>query len=291
MVDDWHKPANWIRDPLGHVFLPRAMLEIGKTLYPNDWTGAEPTTPVILPLPLRSADAPEWQKREAHIVLCRERPDFGRKPLRALSHSSYISRGGFSKGPPIIPRFTDAEWEAAGAIYRRREDAARPAWVRYGQVCKTVTDALRQGQLAFGLRPRAGGAVHPGEFEWWETEGSTLHYRFAWFRMSRTAPFASGLRDDADWICISRDSLSAFLGRFKSSQVSTAKAESDAINYLTGKLKENHNLAKADAEAECKQFEITQRGFRDRVWPNARKDAGLSATAPAGRKRQKKSAR
>ena len=287
----WFNRSQWISDPLGYVFLPRAMLEIGKALFPDDWTGAEPATPVFLPLPLRSADAPEWQKREAHVAFCKERPDFGRKPLDALPHHSYISAGGFSKGPPIIPPFTDAEWKAARAIYQRREDAARPAWVRYAQVCKTVTDACRQGQLAFGLRPGPGGAVYPGKPDWWETEGNTLHYRFGCFRMSSAAPFANGLRDDAEWICISRNSLVAFLARFKSNHPSTAKAESDAIKHLASKLKENPSLTKADAEAECKQFEITQRGFRDRVWPNARKDAGLSATAPAGRKPQKKSAR
>jgi hypothetical protein len=145
----WHTQSKWISDPHSYVFLPRAVLEIGKALYPNEWTGVEPATPVFLPLPLRSADAPEWQKREAHIALCKERPDFGRKPLDALPHHSHISLGGFSKGPPIIPPFTDAEWEAARAIYRTREDAARPAWVRYTQVCKTVTGlAVKDSSLS-----------------------------------------------------------------------------------------------------------------------------------------------
>ena len=109
--------------------------------------------------------------------------------------------------------------------------------------------------------------------------------------MSGIEPFSIGLRGDAEWICISRNSLVAFLARFESNHPSTAKAKLDAIKHLASKLKENPSLTKADAEAECKQFKITQRGFRDRVWPNARKDAGLSATAPAGRKPQKKSAR
>jgi hypothetical protein len=113
------KPVEWISDPIGYVFLPRAMLQIGQALFSDEWTGAEPATPVFLPLPVRSAAAPEWQKREAHVALCKERPDFGRKPLDALPHHPHISLGGFSKGPPIIPPFTDAEWEAARAIYIR----------------------------------------------------------------------------------------------------------------------------------------------------------------------------
>ena len=55
--------------------------------------------------------------------------------------------------------------------------------------------------------------VDLGKPEWWETEGNKLHYRFEWFRMSSAAPFANGLRDDADWICIARDSLDALLVR------------------------------------------------------------------------------
>ena len=293
MLSPWHTPSNWISDPLGYVFLPRAMLEIGKALYPNDWTGAEPATPVFLPLPLRSADAPEWQKREAHIALCKERPDFGREPLDALPHHSYISAGGFSKGPPIIPPFTGAEWDAARAIYRRREDASRPAWSRFAQLKKTVTDACRQGQLAFGLRPRAGGAVYPGKEAWWETEGVTLHYRFEWFRISSAAPFANGLRDDADWICIARDSLDALLRCLGASHAgaATARGESDAIRHLADKLKENPGMTREEARTECASFRISKRGLLNRVFPRAREKAGLPARASAGRKRNNRSAK
>ena len=227
------------------------MLKIGKARYPNEWTGAEPTTPIFLPLPLGSAAAKEWQKQEAHVALCKECPEFGRKSLHALPYHSNISLRGFSKGSPIIPPFTDSEWQAAREIYRRREDAARPAWNRFAQVKKIVTDACRQGQLAFALRPRAGGAVYPGRADWWETEGSTLHYRFEWFRMSRAAPFANGLRDDADWICIGRGSLDTLL-----KSPATARGESDAVRALTSKLKENPDLTRAEALDECKQFGI-----------------------------------
>jgi hypothetical protein len=38
----WHTRAEWIRDPSGYVFLPRAMLEIGAALFPTEWTRHEP---------------------------------------------------------------------------------------------------------------------------------------------------------------------------------------------------------------------------------------------------------
>lgn len=59
LFDDWQKRANWIRGPLGYVLLPRAMLEIGKALYPNEWIGTQPTTPVFLPLPHGKGRIPE----------------------------------------------------------------------------------------------------------------------------------------------------------------------------------------------------------------------------------------
>jgi hypothetical protein len=43
MLGNWfEKDRHWIGDPFGYVFLPRAMLEIGKALFPNEWTGGEP---------------------------------------------------------------------------------------------------------------------------------------------------------------------------------------------------------------------------------------------------------
>jgi hypothetical protein len=144
---DWHKPVEWISDPIGYVFLPRAMLQVGQALFSDEWTGAEPATPVFLPLPVRSAAAPEWQKREAHVALCKERPDFGRKP------------------------------------------------------------------------------------------------------------------------------------------------EADAIRHLADKLKENPDMTREEAHAECARFAITKRGFLHRVFPKAREKAGLPATASAGRKRNNRSAK
>src|SRR5918993_743170 len=42
----WLSVGNWPRDPSGYVFLARAVHEIGKAMFPNEWTGREPTTPV-----------------------------------------------------------------------------------------------------------------------------------------------------------------------------------------------------------------------------------------------------
>jgi hypothetical protein len=177
------------------------------------------------------------------------------------------------------------EWEATRYASKTRvNDAA--ALERFERVCCQVASACQSGALVYGLRPREGGKVLQAPPKWWNTEGAPLLHRFSMFSLNTSRPFQSGMseRQNEDWICISRDSLAKFLSRFKSSHTSVAKDESDAIAFLTSRLKQDPNLKKADAKAECAKFGISQRGFRDRVWPKARESAGLPTKAPPGRK-------
>jgi len=74
--------------------------------------------------------------------------------------------------------------------------------------------------------------------------------------MSSADPFVNGLRDDADWICIARDSLDALLRVLAPSYAgaATAKGEADAIRHLADKLKENPGMTREEASAECARF-------------------------------------
>jgi hypothetical protein len=285
----WDTPNEWISDPVGYVFLPRAMLEIGRAHYPNEWTGDEPITRGFLSLPERSALASQQVKEDVHKVLCKERPDFVRPPLtelprvpRPISLSATPPRR--VEGPPIVT-FTDAEWEAAREIYQKRYDAALPAWQRHAKVCETVASGCRSGEFVAALRPKDGGDVVKMPPCWWNTDTLTLTYRFEFFSLDPRRPFLKAISERCAWICVSRDSLERFLGLLRSSHESTIKGESDAKVFLTSRLKQDPDLKRADAEAECETFQISQRGFRDRVWPKAREGAGLPARAPAGRKK------
>jgi hypothetical protein len=68
----------------------------------------------------------------------------------------------------------------------------------------------------------------------------------------------------------------------------TISSETAASRALAAHLRQNRQTTRDAAEAWCRQegFNLSQRGFQFRVWPNAREAAGLSKLAAAGRKRK-----
>ena len=62
--------------------------------------------------------------------------------------------------------------------------------------------------------------------------------------------------------------------------------EKAATRALAAFLNGKPDVTRADAADWCHAggLKLTKRGFQSRVWPEARKQAGLSPTAPPGRK-------
>jgi hypothetical protein len=50
-LDFWRDPSRWPRDTASHVFLARAVHEMGKSLFSAEWTGGEPCVHVALSEP------------------------------------------------------------------------------------------------------------------------------------------------------------------------------------------------------------------------------------------------
>ena len=68
----------------------------------------------------------------------------------------------------------------------------------------------------------------------------------------------------------------------------TIGREAAATKALAAHLRQNKQSTRGAAEAWCRQegFNLSGRGFRFRVWPNARDAAGLPKLAASGRKRK-----
>jgi hypothetical protein len=94
------------------------------------------------------------------------------------------------------------------------------------------------------------------------------------------------IRDVIEVLCGGTDQNSGE----KRTRTSTAKTqhESEAIEILASHLRNDPNLKREDARALLREnaFNLSDRGFQYRVWPPARKLAGLEAIAPSGRKRK-----
>jgi hypothetical protein len=68
----------------------------------------------------------------------------------------------------------------------------------------------------------------------------------------------------------------------------TVAQESAAIKALASELQHNRDLKREDAATWCRRrgYNLTARGFKDRVWPQARAKAGLPTKGLPGRKRK-----
>ncbi|HMF21357.1 MAG TPA: hypothetical protein VKG24_04450 [Pseudolabrys sp.] len=85
------------------------------------------------------------------------------------------------------------------------------------------------------------------------------------------------------WIFVTRASLEAFAQAH-----SSVGAEHRAAQHLADLLTKNPDMSRAQAQAACAQFGITQRGFLNRVWVEARDMARLPRRARAGPKSKHK---
>ena len=98
----WLQHQRWPRDPVGYIYLARAVNQIGKATYENDWSEADPGTELPGLLPSKRA-ATVGDKIRAHRLIASQLP---RRPTVRMT-------GPLLQG---VPGFSDDEWTAAQTI-------------------------------------------------------------------------------------------------------------------------------------------------------------------------------
>jgi hypothetical protein len=139
---------------------------------------------------------------------------------------------------------------------------------------------LFDGTIPLGVPSRLG----PAELNWAESRFET-----PWRFQPGMRDFPGPIRSGFVWIELFNADVTNVLCNAEFHAVGTAHDETAAIRALTlhlENLENSHDLKREDAFDWCRQngFNLSRRGFRDRVWPKARESAKLSPRAPPGRK-------
>jgi hypothetical protein len=247
----WSNPQTWPLDPRGYVFLARAVATIGHAMFGEEWTGKEPGTEAIRPLPAleRSSTADRLQ---AHVALSRRDPKYVRwRAAEAQGQSTTTSKvvhSPSSKAPTTVSShysaygWTSEWWSAARTAIQGEQEAQRSILERLAHVQREIVIRCESEELKSAIRPRVGGEMNPIPRNWWNTENWA--YRFALCQLDPTDPFGSDVSGERHyWVFVTEESLKQFVAK----QRHGTKAEDyDAFHlspYLKMMLAANKRLA------------------------------------------------
>jgi hypothetical protein len=180
----WTRPDVWPFDTRDYVFLARAVHQIGKHLFGDEWRGVEPTVRAPKPAP-----------RPLDEVLAEREQKQGLAATYTLAELTAEQQRRLRPAPD--PEEVNRTLAAMG---------------RWNAVQRRIADAARDGVLKTAVRPYAGGEPIGLTAGVWNTE-----VFWPWFeecRMHPEDPFRQGSlrpRSPESWIFIGRQSLDQFL--------------------------------------------------------------------------------
>jgi hypothetical protein len=270
-VDFWQNPNSWPRDNSTHVFLARAVHQIGKAMFANGWTGEEGAIELYQTLP-PVPGAAGGREYFAHDLLLRSRPDFNRAPLNWPRR--FPDGSGFGSIPPTV-KFTDEEWAAAIDLVKQNHSQNMPALTRFGRVTNEIATAAENEKILTAWRAKAGGDYREIPREHWNTE--RYSQRFDMCQIQPFSPFSLGSAGDLyAWIFVARGSLENYIHALNPPTAearlpTTVKTEGNCRQWLETALLSEETAkwpkAKFKKEAEEK-FGVGTRPF-DRAWEQA----------------------
>jgi hypothetical protein len=211
-LEFWARPHTWPHDSHGYVFLARAIEEIGRAMFGQDWTGEEVTTEHVRRLPHQWQATPGDASYARAILMTV--PEHA-KQLPAPKPVLPPSLNNLSRQPPrpVIVQpdsFTKEQWLAAQAAVRRQQEERAPALQRLSQVQLNIVKRCESAELISATRPTVGGGMTLIPSEWWNTEN--WHNRFHMCQLNPSDRFGIGSTGQNHcWIFLTRESLEKFL--------------------------------------------------------------------------------
>jgi hypothetical protein len=177
----WSSPSSWPADPVGYVFLARAIGMVGRAMYPDEWTGAEVMAPVLTLLPrFEHLGLHRNDRTRAHDLLRRHRPE-----IAEVTQTSAYSLG--LHGPTLSAE----QWRVAAELSEAEVARVLPARARMDAVKAEIVRRSEAGDLLTYSRPVKGGNVQDLPLSAWRTE--SLAPRFYQCQINPRDPFGTGI--------------------------------------------------------------------------------------------------
>lgn len=213
-IEFWRNPGRWPVEIPGYVFASRAVLEVGRVVFGDLWTGTEPLAaepfnfrriPLLGGQVLRQSQSQVTpsDKERINMLLRQHRPEMDR-PLP--EYGPY--------GPkPLI--FSHEEWEAGLDLAEDVDKDLTAMHRRFNAVVSNIVEACANGSLLAALRPKQGGKMgDPLPPHLWHTEPARAAVRFVWGQMhpdpQKAFEYAVG-GDAFHYLYFGRESLDALL--------------------------------------------------------------------------------
>jgi hypothetical protein len=243
-VSFWRATRSWPLDSLAYSFLARAVDQVGQALYGAQWTGQEPSTEIMPPLPQQlTVSVSIDDLRRGSSLLIRHHPRFAeRNEAEAFDPLNHV-----------MP--TAEEWALAVEISEQQARDCWPAFGRFIRVVGWLSASFNAGEIRTGARNFEGGEVRPLEAHIWNTE--SIWTRFACCQLSAESPFSDQIVQTGGlWIFVENESLARSLRARRSNPATQVVARDGYLSPYLQTMIEVSRALRITPENQPKKQEV-----------------------------------
>lgn len=191
----WKDQSAWPDDVVEYVFLGRVVGAVGQAVYGSEWTGSEPTTELITPLPdfLVASISKAELMRGCRLLFDHDEA----YKVRCPAYAEFLQ---------AWPMPRDDEWVRAVATSKHLSEQNQRDYGRYVDVSFRLAQAFKAGAILTATREVAGGLIRDHNRWLWNTEN--FWGRFHTCRIDHDNPFSGTVvSSGGSYIFVGRASL------------------------------------------------------------------------------------